>query len=144
MHRGFENVHLVDGPGADGMRLALGVCAAGRQRRFGTASWEASNRDLSAEALDGEGDGELLRMRRSAKRGTSGTSRSTQPAPVAPTSALTRVASTSPDGFGFSLAASPVEAEAEERARLAHSMEERYRRSDGVAHREIRSICSGC
>jgi hypothetical protein len=120
MHRGFENMHLVDSPGADGMRLALGVCAAGRQRRFGTASWEASNRDLSAEALDGEGDAELRRMRRSAKRGTSGTSRSPQPAPVAPISALTRVASTFPDGF--SLAASPVEAEAEERARLARSM----------------------
>src|SRR5215203_7053098 len=110
-----------------------------------TASWDPSYRDLSAEAFDGEGSGEMRRTRRPAKRSASSTSHSMHPAPVAPTSALTHVASTSPATSPdiLSLAPPPVDAEAEERARLTHSMDERYRRWNGVAHRAIRSICSG-
>ena len=107
-----------------------------------TASWDPSYRDLSAEALDGEGDGEPLRVRLFARRNASGPFRPTPSAPIAPRPAPTRVASASPDSF--LLAAPPAEAEDDERARLARAMDERHRRWDGVAHRAIQSICSGC
>lgn len=106
-----------------------------------TARGEASDRGLSAESLDGERGGEQRTIRRPAKRSSSSTVRPTRTASVALTPALTRVVSNSPDSF--SLAAPPAE-DGDERARLARSMEERYRQWDDVAERAIRSICSGC
>jgi hypothetical protein len=85
-----------------------------------TASWDPSYRDLSAEAFDGEGDGEFSTVRRFAKHNASGP----PSPPIAPRPALTRVASASSNSF--LLAAPLVEAEDDERAHLARAMDERH------------------
>ena len=95
----------------------------------------------SAEALVSEADNQHRTKQPLLMRRVLGTSHAVGPAPDARTRASVRVASAAPDE---SLRASSPAVAADERERLARSMEERHRRWDGAAQRAIRSICSGC
>jgi hypothetical protein len=142
MHRGFETVHLVDDPGADGMRLALGVCAALRQRRFGDSLVGGFE-----PGLVGRGAGRR-RRRRASKDPAMREARHFRYVPLHAACAGCSDFHAHARRFYLPRRLLACCLSGRSRGRGARSPRPFHagplRRSDGVAHRTIRSICSGC